>query len=986
MPRIDCFDIIKNNPELVSEFISITEDMPEVEQRKQAIQIVNKLLEASNESLNKVKRKVGQKPQKYNSGVSQDAIDEIIKKYSQPEQKETPQAESNPALRDVESTAKLEGYHYTDKDFSEFEQPTETQSLGNGVYFYLNKRSSNKKEVKADLSVKKILDWKNLSEDERNKLAKELESANIPSERLNNGKLVKNEFDSIEEAKKYTNDKKSQGLNVKTDLVDGKYVVEYKEKGLSTASNDVLRGLAAEFDPNIAKRLGYDAAKLGDEIVVFDAKNTKIKSESLLSKEQTPAKEEAPALRDVESKAKALEGFDKNAWGSDKGLTENFYTTDVDGYAIKKPITNPSSVTIDGVDFHIAKVDGDWKVIEKKSGLEISTGKTSNTKSAAIEDATMRLAQNGGAENLPTLIDRAIQGFKDRNAKAVESLLSKEQTEEIKYPIEEKGKWYGEEDYKSKGGELVEMSPDEFLSKVKYLDIDEEARDNINDLKEHIKSGKKLDPLTIYSADKSNVRNSDGRHRAIAAKELGIDKVPVIDYTNSQSLLSNEQTPQAGSGDVGGEQSLKETPNEGEVNLSTSAPKQSITKKAFTALTTMLKKAFPKVEFIGEKEAREIMGGSDKPSYQITMPDGSKKEVQPINDDVINGFYSPLEKIISETKFDKLPAKQWIDKFAKGEEAKWTGLTDWLNQQQGSVSKADIQQFLKDNRISVVEVVKGQGELNVVPMEDEPNILEVFAADDPNGDYRGNIGEIIIEKNGKFTANIPEAPQKTFNTQKEAEDYIKSKTNYAEQTKFFQYQIEGEKENYKEYYLVLPREGRMGKVADWRVPSAHLSGDEFVDNRQIVRLRMNTRIDSEGKKVLFIEEHQADKGQEGRKSGFKDFDKAKSLVIPKFDGKYWYLHEKSTGEQTSSQSFNTEASAWNQLEQTHNLMSVGVPSDPFSSDTNMWVKLGLKVALKEAVKQGEQMQRTAFEKLVDEKMDWVEARMKKLGKLEVKCP
>jgi hypothetical protein len=178
----------------------------------------------------------------------------------------------------------------------------------------------------------------------------------------------------------------------------------------------------------------------------------------------------------------------------------------------------------------------------------------------------------------------------------------------------------------------------------------------------------------------------------------------------------------------------------------------------------------------------------------------------------------------------------------------------------------------------------------------------------------------------------------------------------------------------------------MGKVADWRVPSAHLSGDEFVDNRQIVRLRMNTRIDSEGKKVLFIEEHQADKGQEGRKSGFKDFDKAKSLVIPKFDGKYWYLHEKSTGEQTSSQSFNTEASAWNQLEQTHNLMSVGVPSDPFSSDTNMWVKLGLKVALKEAVKQGEQMQRTAFEKLVDEKMDWVEARMKKLGKLEVKCP
>ena len=34
----------------------------------------------------------------------------------------------------------------------------------------------------------------------------------------------------------------------------------------------------------------------------------------------------------------------------------------------------------------------------------------------------------------------------------------------------------------------------------------------------------------------------------------------------------------------------------------------------------------------------------------------------PNNIDVVNGFYSPLEKIISETKFDKLPAKQWIEK------------------------------------------------------------------------------------------------------------------------------------------------------------------------------------------------------------------------------------------------------------------------------------------------------------------------------------
>jgi len=101
--------------------------------------------------------------------------------------------------------------------------------------------------------------------------------------------------------------------------------------------------------------------------------------------------------------------------------------------------------------------------------------------------------------------------------------------------------------------------------------------------------------------------------------------------------------------------------------------------------------------------------GKGKEKTQSLKINGKDVQVKPIDADVVNGFYSPLEKVINETKFEKLPAKQWIDKFAKGEEAKWTGLTDWLSQQQGSVSKADIQKYLKDNRISVVEVVKDGG-------------------------------------------------------------------------------------------------------------------------------------------------------------------------------------------------------------------------------------------------------------------------------------
>ena len=92
---------------------------------------------------------------------------------------------------------------------------------------------------------------------------------------------------------------------------------------------------------------------------------------------------------------------------------------------------------------------------------------------------------------------------------------------------------------------------------------------------------------------------------------------------------------------------------------------------------------------IGDYAAAKTVGewvgigkGEAKP-YTLKI-NGEEKTVKPVNSEVVNGFYSPLEKTINETKFDKLPAKQWIEKFARGEEAKWTGLNEWLSKQQGA--------------------------------------------------------------------------------------------------------------------------------------------------------------------------------------------------------------------------------------------------------------------------------------------------------------
>ena len=93
------------------------------------------------------------------------------------------------------------------------------------------------------------------------------------------------------------------------------------------------------------------------------------------------------------------------------------------------------------------------------------------------------------------------------------------------YPMEDKGKWYANEDFAQRGGQIVTMSPDQFLSQVRPLEVDDASRDNIDDLKNMMQSGRKLDPLAIYADGKE-----DGRHRAIAAKELGMDTIPVIDF------------------------------------------------------------------------------------------------------------------------------------------------------------------------------------------------------------------------------------------------------------------------------------------------------------------------------------------------------------------------------------------------------------------------------------------------------------------------
>jgi hypothetical protein len=91
------------------------------------------------------------------------------------------------------------------------------------------------------------------------------------------------------------------------------------------------------------------------------------------------------------------------------------------------------------------------------------------------------------------------------------------------YPMAPRSEWYGDADFAQRGGQIAMMNPQEYLDSVDPLKEDELTLENISDLQTHIEEGNQLDPLVIYETGKE-----DGRHRARAAINLGINEVPVI--------------------------------------------------------------------------------------------------------------------------------------------------------------------------------------------------------------------------------------------------------------------------------------------------------------------------------------------------------------------------------------------------------------------------------------------------------------------------
>jgi hypothetical protein len=384
---------------------------------------------------------------------------------------------------------------------------------------------------------------------------------------------------------------------------------------------------------------------------------------------------------------------------------------------------------------------------------------------------------------------------------------------------------------------------------------------------------------------------------------------------------------------------------------------------------------------------------------------GSALGIKPKVDNL--GFYSNAEKAVNEINMPKAPADQWAamldpakGKGTKADEMKWIGLDDFLKEKGNqSVTKQEIQDFIDQNKVKLEEVQKGKADIIVTPLEDEPHILQVFRADDPEGNYAGMVGEIIDTKNGgkfktsegkRFAVNIPGVKEKSFDTQKEAEKYISDKTDFGTTTKFQNYQLPGGS-NYRELLMTLPvkhpknvsfeeyAKNKWGDISDLTesqmavakeqynnaLRSKDLFGKSDVSTMKdvyksshwdepnvLAHVRLNDRVDSAGKKVLFAEELQSDWHQEGRKKGYQqELTKDEKDVLDNLDKRASELKEKQQNLPPSSPEHAAIYKELNEINAKEFSIKKhdSVPAAPFSKT---WHELAFKRILREAAEKG----------------------------------
>lgn len=345
---------------------------------------------------------------------------------------------------------------------------------------------------------------------------------------------------------------------------------------------------------------------------------------------------------------------------------------------------------------------------------------------------------------------------------------------------------------------------------------------------------------------------------------------------------------------------------------------------------------------------------------------------------------------------DKIPMKSgnaqaWINKIQqagglKKEEDKWMGLTDWLKEQKGNISKEDVAEFIREHQVQIEEVKYGTTPINTdysgaiageKGVEFRDRFLDAFNVYLEEGDedmgipdrFRSELvndeeamdlynenheDKVSLDEEG-YLDNV--AQDKVMTWGDEILDAVTGTGEKPVNSTRMSYTTDG-LENYREIALVVPT------IEPYKESDDVHFGDAG-EGRAVAWSRFGDAVDKDGNKVLVIDEIQSKRHQDAKENGYSEKDipskmdayLAKEKAFEDYDRVFAELSGKYSEEDVREMLMSEEDNASykdvlekrKEANRIYNLAISRVPDAPFRDS---WDALAMKRMLRFAAEEG----------------------------------
>lgn len=335
------------------------------------------------------------------------------------------------------------------------------------------------------------------------------------------------------------------------------------------------------------------------------------------------------------------------------------------------------------------------------------------------------------------------------------------------------------------------------------------------------------------------------------------------------------------------------------------------------------------------------------------------------------GFYSAAEQAALNLQRNKGSGQAFLNDLLKAENVKkdelqWMGLDDYLKEKP-NVTKQEVQDFIANNRVDVQEVTLG----NPLTLSEQAEIRALREKDRMSMSDRARFDTLssredsgISPKYSKYQLPGGENYREILMTLPEA------MPNTSIEIQRFTKRMEAMRELQNEFANV----GDMEKAISFaqkaddlqayikqleKIPvtkqTENYQSSHFDQPNILAHIRVNDRVDADGKKMLLIEEIQSDWHQAGREKGYKNEAELEKQFADLTQQHREVMAKRSDIVADPSKEAEYQALAKqeqqliDQMNKLHDTKQYGVPDAPFK-DT--WYQLALKRALKYAADNG----------------------------------